>query len=272
MRRTLSELTGRPWFAPASLAALIGILFAEFLFRRCKFLPYPGSSELLVQWRPYILYLIASLRAHEFPLWSHNLMAGFPLGAFPHAGMFYPPFLFFLLTNFADGFTLLVFFQSLCRVILVYGLLREWRCTRFAAGLGAATFGLAGFSLHNSGYLAMQDTLTWVPGIYWFALRLARRPRAADFLAVMFFSTLSYLGGELEILIFSWIILGVLIMFIVRPGWERAGLVAAALAGSLLICAAPLLLTENYLRHSFRGGVAFNPDYTLWRRAGGPLP
>ncbi len=271
MKTYSDTLLSRPWFAPASLAVVTGAFFVEFLFSRAKFLPYRTSSELVMQWYPYLGYWTAMLQAGDPPLWAHNLMAGFPLGAFPPAGMFYPLFLVFPAAGFAKGFTLLIFIEAECQMLLLYGLLREWGCSRYASWLGSAAFGLAGFSLHSAGYLPMHDVLTWMPGIFWFGLRLSRRKMTLDFLALVLFCSLGYLAGELETLIFLLTVLLVFLLAGERAGLVRTGLTAAAMAASLLICAGPFLLSENYLAHSLRGAGEFNPVVTSWKGIAGCL-
>ena len=106
MSSSINKLLSRPGFAPISLVALIALFFVESVFRQEVFIP--STSEVLQAWRPYINYLSSMLSSGEVPLWSHNLMAGFPLAAFPHAALFYPPFLIFMAYDFVSAFPLFV--------------------------------------------------------------------------------------------------------------------------------------------------------------------
>lgn len=264
MKFSINKLISRPAFAPISLVILICLFFVESVFRREVFLPYIINSEILQQWRPYINYLVSMLSSGEVPLWSHNLMGGFPLAAFPHAALFYPPFLVFMAFDFMSAFPFFVMFHLICRVLLVYGLLMEWPRSRFASWLGAAIYGLSGCSIHMSGFLMTFDTVTWIPGIYWFALRLSRRGRWPDFFLMILFSALGYLGGCVESLLYSGIILFVLLIYVERVSLKRLLIVGLGLLASIVICAAPLLLTLHYLDQSFRKSYYANPQTTNW--------
>jgi hypothetical protein len=252
-------------FYPLSLLALIFFFFIESLFGNTVFMPYRFHSEVAYQWYPYINFFRSVWSAGEFPLWSHNLFSGYPLAAFPHAGAFYPPFSLFMALDFEKAFPLLAMFHLMLRVLLMYGFLREWPHSRFASWLGAAMIALAGFSMQTSGYLQMFNTITWIPGIYWFSLRLVRRARTLDFLALTAFSVLGYLAGGLEILLYSWIAFYIFLFLAEKPSAGRSILPGLSLIASILICAAQFLLTQHYLDQSFRGGYEFNPYQTQWK-------
>jgi hypothetical protein len=84
MKNSINRLLSWPAFYPISLVALIAVFFLESFFRDSIFLPYP-HMEFTSQWYPYLIYNSSMWKAGEVPLWSHNLLAGFPLAAFPHA-------------------------------------------------------------------------------------------------------------------------------------------------------------------------------------------
>jgi hypothetical protein len=119
-----------------------------------------------------------------------------------------------------------------------------------------------------TGYLQMFDTLTWIPGVYWFALRLARRGRAGDWFGLAFFSALAYLSGDLEIVLYSWLLLLLLMSAVERTSAARLGMVGAGLLLSLLICAAPFLLTLHFLHLSYREIPGFHLRTNQWKFLG----
>jgi hypothetical protein len=251
--------------SPLSLLLLVSLLFYDVLRGRLMFAPYPRPTEFLSQWYPYFLFLREAIRAGEFPLWCHNLQAGFPLGAFPHAGQFYPLALPFAILGFVPAYTLFIWLHLAARIFFMHGFLREWPLPPFAAWLGAAIYVLAGSSLHVTGHLVMFTATAWVPGLFWLALRLVRHGRRRDFLLLSLVSALAYLSGDLEILLYAWIILILILVYVeAAPARALARPVLAGAAG-LLLAAAPFLLTLNYLHHSFRQAQAFNPFSTQWR-------
>jgi hypothetical protein len=253
-----------PWLYPGSLVLLILPFFIGYFRGRLVFIPYPEPAEFFDEWYPYLRFIGSMWRSGQPPLWTHNLQCGFPFAAFPHAAAFYPPAALFILTRFTTAFPLFILFHMTARVLFTWLLLREWGYSRFASWLGAAMFGLAGISMHIVGWMVMFDTSTWVPALFWLGLRISRRSRTADFLGLAAVSALMYLAGDTEILLYSWIVLLAVLILIERAGWPRAVLVLAALAAGVLICAAPLLLTLNYLHHSARQAQSFNPLGTQW--------
>jgi len=253
-----------PGFPLFSLAAIISLFFIESFFTNKIFLPYGREWEVIYQWHPYLTFFQSSWHDLKFPLWSQNLFAGFPLAAFPHAGAFYPFNLLYLFLDFARGFPMLVMVHLSCGSMLMFGLLREYNNSRPVSWLCALSFGLSGSFMHIAGYLQMFDTLTWLPGIFWFSLRLARRARYHDFLLLTAFSSLGYLAGCVETILYAWTILYLFLFLTERLLLRRLVLPGLALALSVLICCAQFLISSNYLHNSFRAGSEFNIYSTQW--------
>ena len=252
------EYSVTPYLYPASLILLVCVFFVESFFTDAVFLPYGPAWETSSQWYPYITFLSHMWNSGEFPLWSKNLSNGFPLASFPHVGAFYPPHLIFIFFEFGKGFPLLALTHLICRALLMYGLLREWPHSRFVSWIFAAAFVMSGYSMHISGYLQMFNTLTWLPGILWFSLRLIRHARIIDFILLTIISSMGYLAGGLEILLYSWIIFYAFILFIEKPSIKQLLLPGLCLIASILLCACQFFITYNYLHHSYRIGQDFN--------------
>src|SRR3990172_869687 len=127
------------------------------------FVSYPEPSEFFSQWYPYLTFAASSWKSGQPPLWTHNLLMGFPLAAFPHAAAFYPPLILLMLFRFTVGFPLFILVHMTARVLFAWALLREWPCSRPASWLAAALFGLSGISLHIVGYFELFVEITWIP-------------------------------------------------------------------------------------------------------------
>jgi hypothetical protein len=264
MKNSINRLLSWPAFYPISLVALIAVFFLESFFRDSMFLPHP-HWEFTSQWYPYLIYNSSMWKAGEVPLWSHNLLAGFPLAAFPHAGAFYPPLIIPMVFDFTRAFPLFVMFHLVCRVLFLYFLLRDLGRSYSSSWLCAAIFGLCGWSMHLTPFLEMFVTFTWIPGIYWLGFRLVRRGRWQEFLGLVAMSTMGYLAGDLEILLYSWMVLFALLIFVEKAPPVRLIILGLGLVVSVFICAAPFLLTLHYLQHSYRGALEFNPALTQWK-------
>ncbi len=265
MKPSSNDIFNRPVLYPLALLLLIVPEFIPFFRGRLGFISFPQPHEFLSQWYPYLEFAADSWRSGRPPLWSHNLLGGFPLAAFPHAAQFYPPLCLFMMFKFMTAFPVFVFLHMAARALFTYALLREWPCSRFAAWLGAALFAFSNASVQTVQFLELFTETTWVPALFWLGLRLSRRGRAVDFAALSLCSALAYLAGDVEILLYSWIVLAAVIILIERAPLPRFALVLGALLTGVMACAAPLLLTLNYLHHSLRQGISVNPFITQWK-------
>jgi len=81
-------------------------------------------------------------------------------------------------------------------------------------------------------------------------------------------SAMGYLAGDLEILLYSCMVLFPLLIFAKKAPPARLILLGLGLLASVLVCSAPFLLTLHYLQHSLRGVLDFNPASTQWQHLG----
>ena len=99
-----TRLLSNRWLPPLSLLFLLALLFTEPILGWTVVIP--DRIEFFQQWYPYRLYIKSAWLQGEFPLWCHNLLCGFPLGAFPHASAFYPLNAFFAWFDYPRATTL----------------------------------------------------------------------------------------------------------------------------------------------------------------------
>lgn len=243
-------ISGR-WVPLFGLFAVFGLLFLEAVSGRTAIFP-AQDPEFITQWYPYRVFLRAAYQAHEFPLWCPNLMCGFPFAAFPHAAAFYPLNLFFILGSYAPASTWFHLLHFLLLSAFMFGLSREWGASRLSSWLVALGFALSGPIFYQMRAAHDFATFTWLPGVFWLSLRLARRGRLSDFTALAFLFALFYLAGNVEIALFSLLILLVFITLAVRPPGRRLAAAALAWVMGLLLASAQFLLTLPYLEHSYR--------------------
>ena len=244
---------------------LVCLIFIEFLFHERSYLPV-NNSELLNQWEPYISFFSYSLDTGQLPLWSHQLNAGFPLCAFPHASLFYPPYLVFSFLDFVSGFTALVLIELILRALFMYALLREWRRSYFISWLGGAVFVFSGVSLHTPDFLPLFNTVTWYVGSFLFAVRLSRKGRTLDFVALVLTASLSYMGGDLELLVMGWPLMLVFVAMNEKPSMKILIIIGFALVVAMMICLAPFLFNLQFVKMSFRQAAEFDDARTMLKR------
>jgi len=263
-----NSLFQRPGAVPASLAAVITLLFADCIIGISSVIPCQ-TIEFFSQWLPYRLFLKASWTSGHFPLWCRNLMCGFPLAAFPHAGAFYPLNAFFLALNYARASTFFHLLHFYPMALCAYGLCREWGAGKLGSSLAALSYCLSGPVFLQMSAPHTFSALAWLPGLMWSSLVLVRRGSLLHFLASGLFFSLCYLGGDVETLLLSLLIFLAFIIFAERAAPGRIMVLVCSWGFGLLLVLAQFLSTWGYLGRSYRsshGGYVHTMFY--YRLAG----
>lgn len=217
-----------------------------------------------------------ALRYGHLPLWTPDVLAGFPLLAEGQTGVFYPLNLLlyrFLPVDLALNYSILIAL-SLAGVMM-YALGRALRLRPAAAFLAALVFAYSGFLVGHFNHLNIMGAASWLP------LQLALIERGTGVspgvgklkLVVVLGVTvgLQFLAGHPQIWLMS--VLVVLAFGLFRSLWPATGarrpaaqavrlfasVVAAVLVG-IALAAVQLLPTWELVRDSVRaGGLA--PDF-----------
>lgn len=148
--------------------------------------PYPGSgapySDFAITHYPNALFLKEALfRESTLPLWSPQILSGFPFIAHPYSGVWYPLYWLALLFPLLLGLNLLVLLHLLWAGIGVYLLLRQGGLGRPAAIFGGLAFEMAPalFAHLGAGHLMLLQAVCWTPWLLYAAGRQAGRSRWA---------------------------------------------------------------------------------------------
>ena len=157
---------------------------------------------------PLRTHLVEAWRAGDLlPLWWPSLLGGFPIGANPQYGLFYPPHWLLLVMPLGFGLSLITWAHLVWGGLGVWALLRGRGAEMLPAVLGGIIYLAAGPMLSATSTVNLSLALAWLPWVlHWFPLgvkagsRWARRGAAAA-LAAMF------LVGGLEILMWSVLLL-----------------------------------------------------------------
>ena len=137
------EALKKYWPHAALLSIGIGIFFETLVGLRHL---APGNAlDFYKQWAPYWVFMRVEYRLLNFPLWCHNLLAGFPLAHFPHAAVFYPFNLILFLFDFETGISRFYLLHFWLLGMFTYGCARETGASRVAAFLAGAGLPLSGF-------------------------------------------------------------------------------------------------------------------------------
>jgi hypothetical protein len=172
----------------------------------------PGRILAYGDWLTYYLplrdHLASAWKAGEWlPLWWPQVLNGYPVGANPQYGLFYPPHLLLAVLPLGTALALLAGLHLFWGGLGMSVLLRGRGADPAAALLGGVVYLAAGPALAAASSVTLTLALAWLPWVlHLFPLGLeagAVRPRlgAAVCLALMF------LGGGLEVLLWTVLLL-----------------------------------------------------------------
>lgn len=164
---------------------------------------YPGSgapfSDAAVTHYPNALFLQAALRQGEVPLWSSQILSGFPFVAHPYSGLWYPPYWLALLFPQPLGLNMVLALHIWLAGVGMYCFLRQQGNDRLPALLGGLAFQAAPrlFGHIGAGHLMLVMAVCLTPWLLWasgqrriptgvlLALILAADPRWALYAAAL---------------------------------------------------------------------------------------
>jgi hypothetical protein len=320
-----SEDSGRPSRRPQRLAAaavIIGPVAANLfaILNLVKYQPEARTSALgfvtkvgfLSGGQPFIdpnvgynSYAVGHAAALSWlhghvPWWNFNEGIGAPLAGSIQSASFFPPTLLLALTN---GSLWYHFSLELMAGVATYALLRQLRCSPFAAAVGALAFELCGSLawLTNAPANAVPFLPMGILGVEWILNAVGSRRRGGWILLALSV-WLSLVAGFPEVAVFSggltavWLVVRLLqrrhdaLRVVARTA--LAGLVGALLAAPLLNAFVRALQTANIGSHTGKlasltiprpglamllepyvfGGIFDNADPTMnqvWSRVGG---
>lgn len=244
--------------------ALVALLALSAVFLRRGLTGNPDAVLGRVDWDMDVLFYpqkafaVESIRSGDFPLWNPYLFGGMPLHATLHPGLLYPPNLLFLALPPALAFNALFALHLALAGAFTYALLRDLRAGPWPALFGAIAFAFSSrFLLHvHVGHFPQVEALAWTPGLFYFAVRLVRRPSARRAAALSVALACALLAGFPQYPVYAVVALasGLAAHTLLAPR-RRAptlALAAAALAGGVLLAAAQILPGLAYALESFR--------------------
>ena len=198
--------------ALACLAVFFAAFFPQALFRGryllandSFFYSYPMRT---IAWR--------MIRAGALPLWTPNILSGYPLLSMAQLGLGYPLTWGYLFLPGHVAEQVYVLAPFLLAPLFTYLYLREIKRTPLAALFGALTFGYGGMMaspLANSGLI--PNAVMWLP-LLLIALERARRaPFVRCLLGATLTYTLSVLTGHGQSFLYVGVLAGAYALFLI---------------------------------------------------------
>ncbi|TAN63529.1 hypothetical protein EPN18_02120 [bacterium] len=234
-----------------------------------------NERDLAVFFIPPKILWLNILKGGEFPLWNPYFYSGHPLFATLQPGVLYPPNVFFLLLPFdlAYNWTIIIHFPL--SGFFTYLLLRDLKASVAGAVMGALTFLLGGylFSVHN--VISTLFSVAWAPLVIFLFLRAIKFSSFFYSALTGIFLTVMFLGGGIETLYGTFVVLAFLCVFPAvfdftghggaqAPFKTRALLLVTAGVLFILLSAIQLLPFMEVARMSTRsGGLSFF-EATTW--------
>lgn len=248
---------------PGSIIFIGLLLFWEALSGKSIWISDLYVMESWMDTFPYKEFIANSYGAGYFPLWTHNLECGYPLGSYPHAGSFYPFNLFFIFMDYVRGLNWLSLFQVLVLSFSAYCCCRELGLERLASWFVALSFSLSGFAYVSAGSLHFHSTICWIPLVFLFSLRIARAPRLGNALWLLCVCLMQLSAGELEQIFYQDLIIFFYLLFVKRIFWRNLVPWLVLICFSGLGFLIQLLPSANLIFHSYRqiDPQSFGPIY-----------
>ncbi|MDA8217349.1 MAG: YfhO family protein, partial [Dehalococcoidales bacterium] len=265
---------------PVALFLVPVVLFWNAFTLRGMF--YYGDIVQLVY--PLKVAFSHALAAGQFPLWSADVMAGYPLHAEGEGGFLYPLSLgLSLLMSPEAALNYQVLLHLAIAGLGMYAYGRTLRLDALSAAVGGALYMLSGFVIAHLNHLNVLSVAAWLPVLFAIAELMMRKPRVGRYTALLALVVgLQFLAGHMQVSILSLLALGLYILFkgvlqfIDGEGLGRPATLLGAYIGAVLLgagLAAPQLLpTWELTTQSVRAGglsgefftsFSFPPTYVL---------
>ncbi len=201
--------------ASAVMLVIIAILFEPVIFGGKTF----GSPDSLSPKAIGMALSDLSEEAGEFPQWQPWVFSGMPTAeAFTNLSkLYFPEYLFklFLLPGMIIQLLHLLFAG-----IGGYLLLRHFKCSTWAAGLGATAFMITPYmvTMVVYGHGSQMMTAAYIPWIFWFTVRLWQNPNLwnVGWLAILLGFQLQ--RAHAQIAYYTWLLIGAYSLLIIIDG------------------------------------------------------
>src|SRR5262245_27150092 len=199
------------WFAPGRLALLIGCFI---------FVAYPdvvlGSHSFFYRdfgifGYPLAYYHRQSFWSGDVPLWNPFNNCGLPFLAQWNTMVFYPLSLIYLLLPLPWSLSFFCLGHLLLAGLGMYFLVDRWTENRFAASVAGLAYALNGLNLHALMWPNNIAALAWMP---WVVLVVERawQQGGRHIIGAALVAATQLLAGAPEIIMFTWLVLGALVI------------------------------------------------------------
>jgi len=209
LRHQLFPTAGRlvSWSVKAEGLALLGLAaFPVLLFREAIF----GGQTLFVRdigtvWFPQVESFVRCVASGSWPLWDPYRGFGQPLLADPSSQVLYPPTWLNLLVRPWHYYTFFAVFHLVVSAFGTYSLARRWSCSRGAAFVAGATWGLSGPLLSLVSLWHHFAGAAWIPWVLLAADKALSSRRGVHAVGWGVVSAVQILAGSADMVAITWL-------------------------------------------------------------------
>jgi hypothetical protein len=256
----------------SSILFFYDIFTGRFLFTERDLGPY---------FIPPRFFWVESIKNWDFPLWDPYQFTGHPFFANPQHAILYPLNGLFFLLPFDWAFNAVIILHFFLGGFFTYLLLKDLKVHFTGSLIAGLIFMLSGYLLSIHSLLNSLLSVVWTPLIMMYFRRAFASPGLKNEMIAAVLTTISFLGGGLEIVYGNFLILLFMVFFLPSPdspfpggesrrvgSWERIWLGTRVLFAItivfLLLSAIQLIPFLELYMHSIRGrGISYQ-EATIW--------
>ncbi len=209
----------------------------------------------------------------DLPLWSPDVLAGYPLLAEGQLGALYPPnlILHFLLPV-PIALNVFILGHLVWAAIAAYAFARWLKLSRPAALCTGLVYALGGFTVAHLDHVNILASASWMPWLLLMTGRLMTNrsgSRLGDAVALALFTGLELLAGHVQIAVLTLLAVAAYALYMAwmtRASLKTVGLFAVSLAVGACLAAVQLLPSYELTQLSVRAGgldPTFSTSFSL---------
>jgi len=265
------------WVKSPEILVGLALFFTAFLFFYDLFQERYLLTErdLAPYFIPPRFFWVESLKQGDFPLWNPYQFSGHPFFANPQNAVLYPLNGLFFLLPFDIAFNAVIILHFFLGGFFTYLFLKDLKVSSTGAIISGFIFMLGGYLLSVHSLLTILLSVIWTPLIMMFFRRAIENPGVRNEIMTAVFTTLSFLGGGIEVVYGNFFVLLIMMIFSMLPNKSYVGdkprhyilMIRSLLAISfsfLILSAIQLLPFIELWMHSIRGQGITYQEATVW--------
>ena len=250
-------------YRKSSIIILFLITIGIFLKVLVGFNEYIVPSDIYTQVYPWINENLNIVSNIELPLWSDNILGGYPIFQDSQHSVFY---IFHYILIFFKNTDILLYMiqiiaiiQFLIMAISIYLLSIELNMSKYAALIISITFSFSGFVLSHIQHFSTIEVLKYLPLILLFILRYYKTNKKSNLILITICSCLSVLAGSVQITIYNviFIFLINIYLFLKKKEYKKGLLIIFYISLGIMMAGIQIIPTMELSYNSLRSEIEY---------------